>query len=105
MTHGGICQRNKDCGDSPVRRCGVPIASSLLVSCSRMSALAANDGLHQQHAAQRRGSPSGRSGVLASPAMCVPRDPAPAVPRVRDASRHCCLRMARAAHKKFQSSA
>jgi hypothetical protein len=44
------------------------------------------------------------SGVLASPAKCVPRDPAPAVPRVVDATFIAASRgIARAAHKKLTS--
>ena len=103
MTHDGMCRRNNDYGESPVPRRNVPIASSLLASCSRMPTLAAKDGSHQQHAAQPRGSPSGRSGALASPAKCVPRDPAPAVPRVADASPLSCEPRDRASSPKGKS--
>ncbi len=41
MTHDGMGRRNKNYGDSPVRRSGVPIASSVLESCSPMPTLAA----------------------------------------------------------------
>jgi hypothetical protein len=88
VTHNGMSRLNKNHGDSPVRRSGVPIASSLLASCMRMPTLAAKDGLHRQHAAQLRGSPSGREWSPGLPSQVRARDPAPAVPRVADANCH-----------------
>ena len=42
MTHQGMRRRNKNYGDSPVRRSGVPITSSVLESCSLLPTLAAS---------------------------------------------------------------
>jgi hypothetical protein len=41
MTDEGMRRRNKNYGDSPVRRSGVPITSSVLESCSLLPTLAA----------------------------------------------------------------
>jgi hypothetical protein len=90
MTHNGMNRRSKNHGVSPVRRSGVPIASTLLAGFSRMPTLAAEDGLHRQHAAQPRGSPSGREWSPGLPSQVRARDPAPAVPRVACANRHRC---------------
>ena len=85
MTHDGMCRRNNDYGESPVPRRNVPIASSLLASRARqrsqLKTVCIGNTRHSLEAPLRVGS-----GVLASPAKCVPRDPAPAVPRVADAS-------------------
>ena len=42
MTHQGMRRRDKNYGDSPVRRSGVPITSSVLESCSLLPTLAAS---------------------------------------------------------------
>jgi hypothetical protein len=77
MTHNGMNRRSKNHGVSTVRRSGVPIASTLLAGFSRMPTLAAEDGLHRQHAAQPRGSPSGREWSPGLPSQVRARDPAP----------------------------
>jgi hypothetical protein len=41
MTDAGMRRRNKNYGDSPVRRSGVPITSSVLEGCSLLPTLAA----------------------------------------------------------------
>jgi hypothetical protein len=93
MTHDGTRRRNKNYGDSPVRRSAVPIASSVLESCSPIAdarswkTACISNTRHSLEAPLRV-----KSGVLASPAKCVPRDPAPAVPRVVDATCHHCER-------------
>jgi hypothetical protein len=77
MTHDGTRRRNKNYGDSPVRRSGVPITSSVLESCSPMPTLAAGDGMHQQHAAQPRGSPSGQEWSPGLPSQVRAPRPSP----------------------------
>jgi hypothetical protein len=101
MTHDGTRRRNKNYGDSPVRRSAVPIASSVLESCSPIAdarswkTACISNTRHSLEAPLRV-----KSGVLASPAKCVPRDPAPAVPRVVDATFHRCERRYRASSLK-----
>jgi hypothetical protein len=101
MTHDGTRRRNKNYGDSPVRRSAVPIASSVLESCSPIAdarswkTACISNTRHSLEAPLRV-----KSGVLASPAKCVPRDPAPAVPRVVDATFHRCERGYRASSLK-----
>ena len=88
MTYDGMRRANNNYGDSPVRRSAVPIASSVLESCSPIAdarswkTACISNTRHSLEAPLRV-----KSGVLASPAKCVPRDPAPtAVPRADDAS-------------------
>jgi hypothetical protein len=93
MTHDGMARRNKNYGDSPVRRSGVPIASSVLESCSPMPTLAART----RPASATRGTASrlpfgSRVEPWPPQPSCVPRDPAHAVPRVVDATFHRCER-------------
>ena len=94
MTHDATRRLNKNYGDSPVWRGSVPIASSAACIINTRHSLEAPLRVD--------------SGVLASPAKCVPRDPAPAVPRVADAS-PLQLRVSRAheqpKRKVLQSSA
>ena len=54
MTHDGTRRRNKNYGDSPVPRSGVPITSSVLESCSPMPTLAAG----RRHASATCGTAS-----------------------------------------------
>ena len=73
MTDEEMRRRNKNYGDSPVRRSGVPITSSVLEGCSLLPTLAAgrrfciSNTRHSLEAPLRVDS-----GVLASPAKCVP---------------------------------
>jgi hypothetical protein len=73
MTHDGTRRRNKNYGDSPVRRSAVPIASSVLESCSPIAdarswkTACISNTRHSLEAPLRVDS-----GVLASPAKCVP---------------------------------
>lgn len=82
MTRGGMRRTNKNYGDSPGRRGSLPITSSLFESCSRITTLAAKKAAcifntrHSLEAPLRVDS-----GVLASPAKRVPRDPAPTLCR------------------------
>ena len=82
MTQGGMRRTNKNYGDSPGRRGSLPIASSLFESCSRIPTLPTRNRL----ASSTRGTVLRLplrvdSGVLASPAKRVPRDPAPTLCR------------------------
>jgi hypothetical protein len=54
MTHDGTRRHNRSYGDSPVRRSGVPIASSVLESCSPLPTLAVG----RRHASTTRGTAS-----------------------------------------------
>src|SRR5215203_6096859 len=82
MTQGGMRRTNKNYGDSPGRRGSLSIASSLFESCSRIPTLPTRNRL----ASSTRGTVLRLplrvdSGVLASPAKRVPRDPAPTLCR------------------------
>jgi hypothetical protein len=53
-----------------------------VLSCLRIETLAAESGLYQQHAAQSRGSPSGRPWSPGYPGQARARDLAPTLCRV-----------------------
>jgi hypothetical protein len=82
MTQGGMRRTNKNYGDSPGRRGSLPITSSLFESCSRITTLAAKKAaciINTRHSLEAPLRVD--SGVLASPAKRVPRDPAPTLCR------------------------
>jgi hypothetical protein len=85
MTYDEICRHKKDYGDSPVWSRGVPLTSSLFEGCSHAT-LAAKTACISNTRHSLEAPLQVESGVLASPAKCMPRDPAPAVPRVADAT-------------------
>jgi hypothetical protein len=81
MTHDATRRLNKNCGDSPVWRGSVPIASSAACIINTRHSLEAPLRVD--------------SGVLASPAKRVPATQPHAVPRVDDASRSFLFGVAR----------
>lgn len=81
MTDGAMRRIDKNYGDSPVWRGSVPIASSLFESCLRIPRSQLRSGLHHQHAAQPRGSPSGRQWSPGLPSQARARDLAPTLCR------------------------
>jgi len=88
MTYDVTRRLSKTCGDSPVRRGSVPIASSLFESCSRIPTLAAKERLASSTRGTASRLPFGSTveSWPPQPSAC-PRPSPHAVPRVDDASR------------------